>query len=122
MPQVLVIEDYEDNALLVDRVMTPRGYTVLHAPDGEIGLQMAEEHKPDLILLDLGLPGIDGPTVASQVRRIPGLAEIPIIAFTAWPEETARKMVEVYGCNGYIQKPVNINQLAQQIESFFRPS
>ncbi len=119
MPQILVIEDYRDNALLVERVMTARGYTVLHAPDGETGLQMAQEYKPDLILLDLGLPDIDGQTVASQMRLMPELAHTPIIAFTAWPEETAQNMVTAYGCKGYIHKPVDdINHLADQIEAF----
>jgi two-component system cell cycle response regulator DivK len=118
MTQVLVIEDNEDNAELFQRVLTVRGYEVLSAADGESGLQMAFDHKPDIILLDLGLPDIDGQTVASQLRRDPGFAQIPIIAVTAWPEETARQMVDAYGCNGYISKPVNVARFADQVAAY----
>jgi len=118
MTQVLVIEDNEDNAELLLRVLKAHGYTALHAPDGETGLQLAFTHKPDLILLDLGLPDIDGQTVASQLRARPEFAKVPIVAVTAWPEETARTMVEVYGCNGYISKPVNIAKFPSQIAAY----
>jgi two-component system cell cycle response regulator DivK len=118
MTLVLVIEDNEDNAELLLRVLKARGYATLHAPDGETGLQLAFEHKPDLILLDLGLPDIDGQTVASQLRASPDFAKVPIVAVTAWPEETARTMVEVYGCNGYISKPVNIAKFPDQIAAY----
>jgi len=117
MPKVLVIEDYEDNATLFERVLSSRGHTVFQAPDGETGLQMAAEHKPDLILLDLGLPDIDGQTVASQIRRMPEVASVPILVVTAWPEETARKMIEVYGCNGYLRKPIEIARLIALVDS-----
>jgi two-component system cell cycle response regulator DivK len=123
MSKVLVIEDYEDSATLIDRVLTARGHQVFVAADGESGLQMAADHKPDLILLDLGLPDIDGQTVASQMRRMPELARTPIVVVTAWPEETARKMVAVYECNGYISKPINnIARFAEQIASYLHPS
>ena len=122
MSQVLIIDDYEDNVALCKRVLESRGHAVLYAADGETGLQLAAEHKPDLILLDLGLPDIDGQTVASQLRRTPELAAIPIIVITAWPEETARKMVEVYGCNGYLSKPIDIARFIQQVDALLRPS
>ncbi len=120
MPRVLLIEDIEDNAQLVDRVLTANGYEVLHAPDGETGLQMAADEHPDLILLDLGLPDIDGQTVASQLRRAPETARTPIVVVTAWPEETARQMIKAYGCNGYISKPVKIATLLEQVASHLR--
>jgi two-component system cell cycle response regulator DivK len=120
MPRVLLIEDIEDNAQLVDRVLTANGYEVLHAPDGETGLQMATDKHPDLILLDLGLPDIDGQTVASQLRRDPEMARTPILVVTAWPEETARQMIKAYGCNGYISKPVKIATLLEQVASHLR--
>jgi len=120
MPRVLVIEDIDDNAELLERVLTARGYEVMRAPDGETGLQMALDLKPDLVLLDLGLPDIDGQTVASQMRRTPELASTPIVVVTAWPEDTAQKMVEVYGCNGYISKPINVALFVDQVASFLR--
>jgi two-component system cell cycle response regulator DivK len=120
MPRVLLIEDIEDNVLLVERVLTANGYEVLHAPDGETGLQMATDERPDLILLDLGLPDLDGQTVASQLRRAPETARIPIVVVTAWPEETARQMVKAYGCNGYISKPIKVATLLEQVASHLR--
>lgn len=118
MTLVLVIEDNEDNAELLLRVLKAKGYSTLHAPDGETGLQLAFDHKPNLILLDLGLPDIDGQTVASQLRASPEFAHVPIVAVTAWPEETARTMVEVYGCTGYISKPVNVAKFPDQVAAY----
>jgi two-component system cell cycle response regulator DivK len=120
MARVLLIEDIQDNADLIERVLSPHGYEVAHAPDGETGIEMAIALKPDIILLDLGLPDYDGQTVAVQLRRIPELAKTPIVAVTAWPEETARTMVEVYGCTGYISKPIKVATFAQQIGSYLR--
>lgn len=118
MPNVLVVEDNADNAELVRRVLTARGFTVRLAPDADSGLQMALEEQPDLILLDLGLPDADGQTLATWLRRIPALASVPIVACTAWPEETARQMVTAYGCNGYIRKPINVARFADEILSY----
>jgi len=118
MPQVLVIEDNLDSARLFERVLTARGFEVRHAPDAETALQLALERRPDLILLDLGLPDADGQTLAGWLRRLPSLAHVPIVACTAWPEETARQMVSAYGCNGYIRKPINVTRFADQIAAF----
>jgi two-component system cell cycle response regulator DivK len=120
MPNVLVVEDNPDNAELARRVLAARGYEVFHAPDAETGLQMAVDHPPDLILLDLGLPDADGQTLVTWMRRIPALSRTPIVACTAWPEETAREMVAAYGCNGYIPKPINVARFADQIAAYIR--
>jgi two-component system cell cycle response regulator DivK len=118
MPNVLVVEDNLDSAQLFQRVLTARGFEVRHAPDAETALQLALESRPDLILLDLGLPDADGQTLAGWLRRLPSLSHIPIVACTAWPEETARQMVSAYGCNGYIRKPINVARFADQIAAF----
>ena len=121
MTTILVIEDIFDNAELVRKALTPRNYKVIHALDAETGLQMALNEAPDLILLDLGLPDYDGQTLAGWLRAEVKLNDTPIIAFTAWPHETARKMVESYGCNGYISKPiVSIKAFADQIASYLK--
>ena len=121
MTTILVIEDIFDNAELVRKALTPRNYKVIHALDAETGLQMALAEAPDLILLDLGLPDYDGQTLAGWLRAEAKLDDTPIIAFTAWPHETARKMVESYGCNGYISKPiVSIKAFADQIASYLK--
>ena len=121
MKKILVIEDIFDNAELVRKALTPRDYMVIHAADAEAGLQMALQEAPDLILLDLGLPDYDGQTLAGWLRSEAKLDDTPIIAFTAWPQETARKMVESYGCNGYISKPiVSIKAFANEIASYLK--
>src|SRR5574339_427076 len=102
MTKILIIEDIPDNAELVRRIMSARGYEVLHALDAESGLEMAIAARPNLILLDLGLPDHDGLTLAGWLRAEPSLSGVPIVACTAWPPETARQMAENYGCNGYI--------------------
>lgn len=123
MTKILVVEDILDNAELVRKALAPRNYAVIHAVDAETGLQMALEQHPDLILLDLGLPDYDGQTLAGWLRSDASLNDTPIIAFTAWPQETARKMVESYGCNGYISKPiVSIREFADEIASYLKPN
>ena len=123
MTKILVIEDNFDNAELVRKALGLRNYTVIHASDAETGLQMALEEAPDLILLDLGLPDYDGQTLAGWLRAEARLNDTPIIAFTAWPQETARKMVESYGCNGYISKPItSIKTFADEVASYLKPS
>lgn len=120
MPQILIVEDNLDNYELARRVLAARGFRVRHAPDADTALQLAVDDQPDLILLDLGLPDADGQTLATWMRRIPTLAHTPIIACTAWPEETARKMVEAYGCDGYIRKPINVARFADQVTGYLR--
>jgi len=115
MAQILVIEDIPDNAELIQRVVESRGHTAVMAADGETALALAATQKPDLIILDLGLPDIDGPTVITQLRRLPGWAQVPVLAVTAWPEETARKMVAAYGGVGFLSKPIDIAQLSDLI-------
>jgi two-component system cell cycle response regulator DivK len=121
MKKILVIEDIPDNAELTRKMLVSAGYEVIHAADAETGLEMALNQNPDLILLDLGLPDYDGQTLAGWLRASSETAQTPIVAFTAWPEETARQMAESYGCNGYIAKPViKVNDFISRIASFFK--
>jgi len=77
---------------------------------------MAQAHKPDLILLDLGLPDVDGQTISFFLREDPDLAQVPLVAMTAWPEDTALKMVEAYQLDAYIGKPFTIKYFLETIE------
>jgi two-component system cell cycle response regulator DivK len=121
MTKILLIEDMPDTVELVNKALTSNGYEVIHAPDAVTGLKMAVDQLPALILLDLGLPDYDGQTLAGWLRDEVALAATPIVAFTAWPQETARQMVESYGCNGYIAKPiVKISEFVAQVESFLK--
>ena len=117
---ILLVEDLDDNATLVRKVLTARGYEVLWANTGEKGLDMASENPPGLILLDLGLPDIDGQTLVRYFRGMPALSEVPIVVVTAWPEETALKMVSAYRCDDYIGKPIDIHLLTDIVKKYFR--
>ncbi|MGB7340452.1 MAG: response regulator [Phototrophicaceae bacterium] len=118
MPTIVVIEDHYPNARMADKLLTRAGYDVLVAEDGEIGLTTVFENEIDLILIDLGLPDIDGQTVIGLIRQHERLQTIPIIAFTAWPEDEAHDMAERYGCDGVITKPINTRLFASQITEF----
>ncbi len=119
MPKILIVEDIPDNAELVRRIMSARGHDVFHAADAETGLEMAHATLPDLILLDLGLPDHDGLTLVGWLRAEPAFSKVPIVAYTAWPPETAKHMAEMYGCTGFIGKPIgSVKDFAEKIESF----
>jgi CheY-like chemotaxis protein len=118
MKTILLIEDYVDNARLVLRTLKPHGYRMLHAADGESGLRMAVEEHPDLILLDLGLPDIEGQTLAALIKSLPELAHVPLIAVTAWPPDTAKQMAQAYGCDGYISKPISPRDFPSRIAAY----
>lgn len=119
MPDILLIEDIPDNAVLVQRVLGSQGYTVRWAATAEDGLAQAEQVLPEMVLLDLGLPDIDGQTLMGYLRGLPGMGEVPIIAVTAWPVETARQMVTAYGCNGCISKPIDVREFINTINAYF---
>lgn len=115
---ILMIEDNPLNARLMRRVLENNNYIVLHAEDGEHGLEMALAENPDLILLDLGLPDVDGQTLAGFIKQSAELAATPLVIVTAWPQETAREMVSAYGCQGYIAKPIDTREFAHQVASY----
>ena len=116
--KILLIEDNKQNALLIRRVLEARQHQIIHVSEGEAGLQTALAERPDLILVDLGLPDIDGQTLVGLMKRAPELQGVPLVAVTAWPEDTARKMVTAYGCDGFISKPINTRIFPDQIAEF----
>jgi two-component system cell cycle response regulator DivK len=118
MPTILQIEDNYANKLLVERVLEPYQYRLLHASDGETGVSLALEEKPDLILVDMGLPDVDGQTVVTLLRQIPDMQAIPIVAVTAWPPDKAMEMAERYGCDGCITKPIDIRAFPGQVAAY----
>lgn len=115
---ILYVEDNHANRELVKRILEVEGYTVLEAVDGEQGLNLAEQHKPDLILMDINLPEMDGYTVTAKMREMDGLRHIPIIALTANVMRGDREKSLNAGCDGYIRKPINIDQLPEQVAHF----
>lgn len=116
--RILYIEDNPDNRLLVRRVLQVEGYTIFEAVDGHEGLSKAAELQPDLILMDINLPEIDGYEVTARLKQLPGMSRVPIIAVTANVMKGDREKTLAAGCDGYIQKPIDIDILPNQIERF----
>jgi DNA-binding response OmpR family regulator len=115
MSLIVIVEDNQQNARLAERVLRRAGFEVVIAEDGTDGLKTILSRKPDLVLMDLGLPDIDGQTVVAMLRKQHHLNDMPILAFTAWPEDAAQQMTRAYGFNGLISKPINTRALAAQV-------
>jgi two-component system cell cycle response regulator DivK len=120
--RILYIEDYPDNRLLIRRVLMAEGYEVIEAADAREALKLALTNPPDLILMDINLPEVDGYTLTARIRSTPRLAHIPVVALTANVMKGDRERVLEAGCDGYIQKPVDIDQLPWQISKYLRKS
>jgi len=118
MAKVMVIEDITDSANLAKKILTKYGHTVIIATNGEEALQFVSSQDIHLILLDLGLPDVDGQTLLGMLRRNYGMDTIPIIVCTAWPPETAKKMAEAYGFDGYISKPYKVASFMEIVNRF----
>jgi two-component system, cell cycle response regulator DivK len=117
-PVILYIEDNPDNRMLVYRILSADGFIVHGVPDGPSGLEFVQQQIPDLILMDINLPKVDGYTMTARLKEIEALAEVPIIALTANVMKGDREKTIAAGCDGYIQKPVNVDRLADQVWSF----
>lgn len=120
MTRILYIEDNPENRLLMRRILVAEGYQVDEASDGNSGLKKASESPPDLILMDINLPEIDGYEVTARLKQLPNMQGVPIIAVTANVMKGDREKTLAAGCDGYIQKPIDIDLLASQIESFLK--
>jgi two-component system cell cycle response regulator DivK len=118
--RILYIEDNPENRMLMRRVLMAEGYEVEEANDGQSGMQQAAERPPDLILMDINLPEIDGYEVTARLKQLPNMSGVPIIAVTANVMKGDREKTLAAGCDGYIQKPIDIDLLPSQIESFLK--
>lgn len=112
---ILYIEDNEQNLYLVTFLLKAKGYGVLQAREGMEGIAMAARHRPDLILLDIQLPGMDGYAVAGRLRQNPDVAKTPIVALTSFAMAGDREKAFAAGCSGYIKKPINPDTFLRQI-------
>jgi two-component system, cell cycle response regulator DivK len=117
-PQIVVIEDNPQSARMVAKLLRRAGVDVTTEDTGEGGLEAVMEQHPDLVLVDLGLPDLDGQTVVGLLRQQPGLENLLVIAFTAWPPETAHEMAKAYGCDGVISKPIDTRTFADEVKSY----
>ena len=116
--RILVIEDTEDNRQIVGDLLSSAGYELIEAVDGLEGVATAEREQPDLILMDIQLPGIDGYEATRRIRAIPALAKVPIIAVTSYALSGDEAKTREAGCDGYVAKPFSPRQLLAKIREF----
>ncbi len=117
---ILIVEDNEMNLKLARDVLRFHGFSTVEATSGEEALSMAPEHLPDLVLMDIALPGIDGVEAARQLRAAPETAAIPIVALTASLMDTDRARFVDAGFAGLIAKPINVTRFPEQVLAYCR--
>ena len=117
MSKILLVEDNETNRKMLSRRLVKRGYDVVLAVDGESGLAMAESEAPDLILMDMSLPILDGWEATRRLKAAPATRHIPVIALTAHAMSSDRDKAFAVGCNDYDTKPIELDRLLEKIEA-----
>jgi two-component system cell cycle response regulator DivK len=115
---LLLIEDDLRYAKMVEKILHPHDFVIHHAPTGLKGLQLAREVHPDIILVDINLPDLDGKVVALQLRNSTALKYVPVVAFTAEDSDRARRLAHGFGCDGFISKSIDTRTFPQQITEF----
>jgi CheY-like chemotaxis protein len=120
MIKVLIAEDNAVNRELLRELLETRGYAVDEACDGQTALEMIEQARPDILLLDIGMPVLDGFAVVRRIRENPHLASLPVLAVTAYAMQGDRKKILDSGFDGYLSKPVNASALADELERLLR--
>jgi two-component system cell cycle response regulator DivK len=117
---ILNIEDNSENRMLIRRVLMAEGYEIIEAENAKDGLETLKASRPDLILMDINMPDMDGYSLTAHIRSLPGFENVPIVALTANVMRGDREKSLEAGCDGYIQKPIDIDLLPQQVESYLR--
>jgi two-component system cell cycle response regulator DivK len=116
--RILVVEDQEDNRRILRDLLTASGFDLIEAGTGEEGVAAAAREKPDLILMDIQLPGLDGYEATRQIRANPDLKQTPIIAVTSYALSGDDKKAYAAGCDGYVTKPFSPRQLLAKIKEY----
>ena len=118
MARILIIEDNENNLYLQTFILQKNGHEILQASSGESGIARAAQELPDLILLDIQLPGMDGYTVAEALRKNPAIMNTPIVAVTSYAMTGDRERILAAGCTSYIEKPINPDTFHAEVSQF----
>jgi two-component system cell cycle response regulator DivK len=116
--RILVIEDTEDNRRIFRDLLGPTGYELIEAADGAQGIRMAAAERPDLILMDIQLPVIDGYEATRRIKANPDLRHIPIIAVTSYALSGDEAKSRAAGCDGYLAKPFSLQQVLDAVQKF----
>jgi two-component system cell cycle response regulator DivK len=119
---ILYVEDNIDNRTLVRRILISEDYNLIEATNAAECLKVLESTKPDLILMDINMPDMDGYTLTAKIKTTPGFERIPILALTANVMRGDKEKTLEAGCDGYIQKPLDIDQLVKEVERFLARS
>jgi two-component system cell cycle response regulator DivK len=120
--RILVVEDTEDNRRIIRDLLSSVGYELIEAVDGAEGVAKAQQERPDLILMDIQLPVLDGYEATRQIRAVPELAKVPIIAVTSYALSGDEAKTRAAGCDGYVAKPFSPRQLLAKIREFLPPA
>ena len=118
--KVLYVEDNLDNRMLVQRILEAEGYVFFGANSAQDGVELAHQHHPDLILVDINMPEVDGLSMTRQLKADEHFRSTPVIAITANVMRGDRERTLAAGCDGYIQKPIDVDQLPRQIVRFLQ--
>jgi two-component system cell cycle response regulator DivK len=117
---ILYVEDNLENRILIQRILEAEGYAFLGASNAREGLELARTHQPDLILVDINMPEVDGLTMTKELKADARFASVPVIAITANVMRGDRERTLSAGCDGYIQKPIDVDLLPRQIVYFLQ--
>jgi len=120
--KILIVDDNENNRLLMSDILQYRGYEILQAEDGEKGMSMVRELKPDLILLDIQMPGIDGFAMAKILKSDPLTKDIKMVVVTSFAMKGDREKILALGVDDYIAKPIDTRQLPVLVEKYIGPA
>ena len=121
--RILVVEDQQDNRQILRDLLTSADFEVIEAIDGEAGLAAAATHRPDLVLMDIQLPGIDGYEATRRLKADTALTAIPVIAITAYELNEAEDKARAAGCDAYMAKPISPRQLLAKVREYLsRPA
>jgi two-component system, cell cycle response regulator DivK len=118
MKKILIVEDNEKNMYLMSFILGKSNYEIIKANSGEEGVELALKEKPDLILMDIQLPGIDGLEAIKRIRKLNLDSEVPIIAVTSYAMSGDREKLMKGGCTGYIEKPINIESFLSEVKKY----
>jgi len=115
---IMVVEDYDDTRLLLKQGLEMLGYSVLEASNGQEAVDIADRERPDLILMDLDLPILDGIAATQQIRQQEHMEGVPIVAVTAYPLSYSKVKAFAKGCNEYMPKPIDMSELARVVNRY----
>ena len=115
---ILIVEDNEKNLKLARDILQFRGYRTIEAGTAEEGIELARAQQPDLVLMDVQLPGMDGVTALGHLRAEPATASIPVVALTAFAMKDDQERFLAAGFDGYLVKPINIREFPEQVQGF----